>query len=285
MESIRIKSLIDNILAFFSGTDMNTLHSEGNDTNCFLSLIVDTKGTYVAAITRKLTIKKKIITQDLGSTYEFFGEGTRTLSSNKETTKIVDETVLQYFMLDIERHEVENDLSYLDDRFDEIIKKKKEAETKLPLSTVFNKDNYDDKGFWGMRNHEIQHELNMFDEKLVDNPDEWLPDSKLIHQAVCRMITCSLIINTDKFDMRQWLTRNINKVYRNIFNSDSQLSEWVQFIAEFCVFHFEDSSAPVSISDDYYYSLISQAMIDELDPYKDNKYVKMYIDELSTFII
>ena len=40
--------------AFFSGQDNLMLQQEGNDTNCFVSLVVDTKGSYVARVTRKL---------------------------------------------------------------------------------------------------------------------------------------------------------------------------------------------------------------------------------------
>ena len=37
----------------FSGTDINTLREEGNERNCFVSLIVNNAGTYNAAVTRK----------------------------------------------------------------------------------------------------------------------------------------------------------------------------------------------------------------------------------------
>jgi proteasome lid subunit RPN8/RPN11 len=48
----------NNLATFFSKTDLDTLASEGQDTNNFVSLIVNNKGEYTAAITRKVKIKE-----------------------------------------------------------------------------------------------------------------------------------------------------------------------------------------------------------------------------------
>lgn len=48
----------NNLATFFSKTDLDTLASEGKDTNNFVSLIVNNKGEYTAAITRKINIKR-----------------------------------------------------------------------------------------------------------------------------------------------------------------------------------------------------------------------------------
>ena len=61
--------------AFFSGQDQSTLREEGNERNCFISLIVNNAGSYVAAITRKIQTKNEVTIKSLGSSYEFFGEG------------------------------------------------------------------------------------------------------------------------------------------------------------------------------------------------------------------
>ena len=124
--------------AFFSGTDTSTLRAEGNDTNCFVSLIVDTKGTYVAALTRKIKEKKQVITDDMGSSYEFFGEGSVSLadSQHKTISEIVDKEVIEYFMLDVEIEHVDNPFAYLDTRFDEIQEAKRK---RVPVtSTTIN---------------------------------------------------------------------------------------------------------------------------------------------------
>lgn len=114
--------------AFFSSQDNLMLQQEGNDTNCFVSLVVDTRGQYVARITRKVQSKSEVTVKNLGTSYEFFGEGSKEITHNgKEITKEVDKEVIEYFDLAVERHEVSNSLDYLDTRFDEIQKGRKQA--------------------------------------------------------------------------------------------------------------------------------------------------------------
>lgn len=102
----RIKSLYGNILTFFSGTDTNTLQKEGNDTNNFLSLIVNNEGTYTAAITRKVSYNVKTKTEEHKcGQYPFFNteecvhlEDIHN-SYNRDTT----EEVIEFSYLDIEK--------------------------------------------------------------------------------------------------------------------------------------------------------------------------------------
>ena len=108
-----------------SGTDLNTLKEEGNERNCFVSLIVNNAGKYYAAITRKIQTKSEVTVKKLGTSYEFFGDGSKEVEhDNTETTKVIEKEVIEYFDLEVERHEVPNTLEYLDARFDEIAKKK-----------------------------------------------------------------------------------------------------------------------------------------------------------------
>ena len=58
-----------NLATFFSTTDQDTLLEEGLDRNNFVSLIVNNKGEYTAAITRKVKIKK------VHTSYNFFDKG------------------------------------------------------------------------------------------------------------------------------------------------------------------------------------------------------------------
>ena len=79
-----------------SGTDLNTLREEGNERNCFVSLIVNNAGTYYAAITRKVQSKSEITVKSLGTSYEFFGEGSKTLiNDDTELTKTVDKEYIE----------------------------------------------------------------------------------------------------------------------------------------------------------------------------------------------
>ena len=72
--------------AFYSGEDTQTLIKEGSTRNHFLSLVVNNKGKYVAAITRKVKIKSSKIT----STYKTFG--------NSDVTETRDNVVIDEFI-------------------------------------------------------------------------------------------------------------------------------------------------------------------------------------------
>lgn len=300
----------------FSGTDLSTLQSEGNDTNCFVSLIVNTAGIYSAAVTRKVKSKKEITTTVLGTSYEFFGDGEIKLGPDSSTKETTDEEVIEYYMLDVERHEVHNPLAFLDERFEEIENKKQREikvpkDIKLPLAQPNVKEEqpyksiqeyvdesqfYDLQHPWEARKQKVQ-EPYLFDDATMDSiidPDavytSWTPDKNLIHNAVCKMVSCSLILNVERFDLRQWVTRHMNNVYGKLFPSvdDSEFVEWVEFAVGFFVYHLEDPSAPKGISDEWYYGQVANAMIEELIPYNDDAkypYIGHYINELSAIIV
>lgn len=260
--------------AFFSGTDLGTLQSEGNDTNCFVSLIVDTQGTYKAAITRKKTTHKKVTIKDLGSSYDFFGEGARHEKATGNTTQEVDTTVIEYYMLDVDRHEVDNPFEFLDTRFEQIENNKKNTVNTLVQPAVRDYDQLAHP--WASRLPKA------VEKDLFDNGDAWTPDAALIHEAVCHMVTCSFILNVAKFDLKQWIVRHMENIYGEIFTDALMLQDWYNFIIPFVTNYFEDPSAPMNgLSYERYHKLVVQAMIKELRQYTQySAYIQDYIDEL-----
>lgn len=289
--------------AFFSGTDTSTLQDGGNETNCWLMLIVDTRGQYVARITRKVHFKKEVITRNVSADYEFFGEGKEYVPCAGEEKQDVEEEVIEYYDLDVERHEVSNPLESLDKRFDEIERKKEEKVKPLPVSQPKSDheyyggykdyDFYDLAHPWKARKKKVQEQY-LFDDATMDSvtvPDaafaSYTPDNGLIHKMVCRMVSCSLILNVEKFDLRQWITRHMNNVYDNIFPDKTSFDEWVEFVVTFFVYHFIDDTAPEGLDDESYYSTVANAMIEELQQYDNDKYpyISKYINELSTIIV
>ena len=298
-------------MTFFSGTDTATLREEGNDKNCFVSLIVNNAGTYCAAITRKVKQKTQVTTKTEGANYEFFGEGTKQVITPQEFTKFFNEEVIQYFMLDVEVEEVENPLGYLDKRFEEISEKKNSA-TKVIRSTISSSNNSpwlpkkesvtkeeDDEFFsWLHSNRKKEDEKKepdvtqptVFSKEEMDEMvdiDKWEPDPTIIHYLVCQMLTTSLIVNKD-IDLKQWVHCHMQKKYDEIFGSpDScEFNDYTEFIAEFMINHYSDSSVPEALYDDfdYYQGKIAQALIDELFCYNQNEYVEAYSNTLSRYI-
>ena len=296
--------------AFLSGTDSNTIRAEGNDTNCFVSLVVDTKGTYVAALTRKVQTKLKITTEDLGTSYEFFGEGSKTVQDEKGPVQqdYKDDSFIEYFMLDVQIEHVDNPLAYLDTRFDEIQEAKKKRVTVTPTvinppvikasedgnhspwipgnKRNFGSDFDEDYSFREWQNQHKEPTLFSDDEmtEMIDTSG-WEPNPEIIHQLVCQMITCSLIVN-DKIDLKQWITKWMDKKYDELFINPSQIDEWREFIVEFQINQYFDSETPDEVLEntDLYYSKIASAMYNELYPYSDNDYITSYMEVLTRYI-
>ena len=295
-----------------SGTDLNTLKEEGNERNCFVSLIVNNAGKYYAAITRKVQTKSEVTVKKLGTSYEFFGEGAKDIApDNTKTTKVIEKEVIEYFDLEVERHEVSNSLAYLDDRFDEIIERKATERKKsnnssniAPTGTFFD---------W-MHSKPAPKEQNLFDDapdkespvlpfkgscqSPQTNTDDWWPDPKKIHTAVVHIIACNLIINTDKFDLKQWVTKHMKNVYIKIFGESSvyecehdtcgAFCEWRDFIIQHTLDYFDTTNVPDSMWDgaNLFQSRIAQSINDELSEYIDvNPFIASYMEALELYII
>lgn len=290
-----------------SGTDLNTLKEEGNERNCFVSLIVNNAGKYYAAVTRKIQTKSEVTIKRLGTSYEFFGEGSKELEHDSaETTKVIEKEVIEYFDLDVERHEVSNSLEYLDARFDEIVKKKEEAKPKenygsgfsdwLHHRPVFKEQSFFDDSL----DKEVTKTPYLSDDSMLDNIgiEDWQPDSKKIHAAVVHMITCNLILNPDKFDLKQWIVKHMSNVYRKIFGESSiyecehdacgAFSEWRDFIIQYTLDYFDTSDVPDALFETYeiIQSRVAQAMSNELMEFIDvNPFIEAYNEALVLNII
>lgn len=105
----------NSMAAFFSGTDNNTLKSEGCDTCHYLSLVVNNAGKYVARVTRRVNegiIGKRIVS------YQTYGGKTE---SYEEDIVAKGKDVVEYYNLDIN---IEGSTSSLKDkikaRYDEL---------------------------------------------------------------------------------------------------------------------------------------------------------------------
>lgn len=291
-----------------SGTDLNTLKEEGNERNCFVSLIVNNAGKYYAAITRKIQTKSKVTVEKLGTSYEFFGDGSKELEHKDETTtKVIEKEIIEYFDLEVERHEVSNSLAYLDDRFDEIMEKKA-TEGKKNQFTVAHTDNFLD---W-MHSKPVPKEQDLFDDIPDKEPqkissikddhmfnqtitNDWWPEPKKIHAAVVYMITCNLIINPEKFDLKQWITKHMKNVYIKTFGESSvyecehnacgAFCEWRDFIIQHTLDYFDTTDVPFDDAN-LFQSRIAQSINDELSEYIDvNPFIASYMEALELYII
>ncbi len=296
-----------------SGTDLNTLRDEGNEKNCFVSLIVNNEGTYYAAITRKVQSKSEVTIKSLGTSYEFFGDGSKTLiNDGTEMTKIVDKEYIEYFDLQVERHEVPNALSYLDSRFTEIEKKKKaekvsstschnnyvkqqQSENNDPqFFEWLHSDNKKDSSLVQQTSFDFKDNSNQESSEMENNYD-WTPDPKKIHETAVHIVTLNLILNPKDFNFKYWVTRHMTNVYQKVFgksnienNFTTAFCEWRDFIIQFTLDHYDEPNVPAYMYDEYdiFLSVVAQALVDELSEYVDsNPYIQQYINSLYQYIV
>lgn len=276
--------------AFFSGQDIHTLQSEGDDTNCFVSLIVDTPGNYKAAITRKVTQKKRISTLISSSSYEFFGEGTVFTGSPSESSQETEETVIEYFMLNVEREETTNPFDYLDARFDEIQSKKSCNTIEVPKPSINWGNDYDFDTWRKNREVSTVKEQTLFDDKVMQemvDVSKWQPDPTITHFLACQLITCSLIINKD-IDIYQWVTRHMVNKYNEIFSSTKNPSfeMWVETYVDFIIEQYSKNDIPEEIimDEDLYKSRIAASILDSMEKLPSNEYMDEYKTMLKDYI-
>ena len=273
--------------AFLSGQDTLTLQKEGNDTNCFVSLVVDTRGTYVAAITRKVQTKQEVTTKELNLSYEFFGDGKVNLQDEKQTpvTKTVENTIIEYFMMEVQRDVVNNPFDYLDARFEAIEQKKKERKNLTFLYDKPDKAPITEPFYDWMHNKERQAiQYDLFDkhskfEKVEEKTEEfWTPDPQDIHAAVVSMVSCSLMLNSEKFDLDNWIVKNMQKTYDKKFTDSLSFTQWSEFIRDYILDYFpypEDENFYDLYED--YRQVVADAIRKELHPYIDvNSYIREY---------
>lgn len=290
----------NNFACFFSGTDLNTLREEGNERNCFVSLIVNNTGPYCAAITRKVKREQKVITTDLGSSYEFFGEGIKQLdASETNTTAVIKDEVIEYYMLDVERETVDNPLEYLDTRFEEIEKKKAEANRKSnPLwnvNPIWHNKISEDTSFvdWikDMYSEPKVKEQYLFDDKTMkemETTPELAISGDAIHKCVVQMLTCSLLIKVEQFDEKSWIKHNMSAKYDELFAAPGTFDSWAEFIVDYLITNFFDETLQ---EEDYYdwdavQSLVAQSMYEELAAYKGaNRYIDEYLDVIDRYMV
>ena len=212
--------------AFFSGTDIDTLKEEGSERNCFVSLIVNNAGTYCAAVTRKVKTTVKYTITSKSSEYEFFGDGKVTDSKETPEEKVMEKEHIEYFMLDITKEEETNDLAYLDERFEEIEKKKK-SQPGLPKVI-------EEPTFW---------DLPYYCPKKSHFPDKELPEVKKnsptkfkttnsskaeVMQSIAKIVTGSMTVKKD-FNIDTWIKNDMEKAFDKMFPSEFAFQNYVDY--------------------------------------------------------
>lgn len=121
----------NNMATFFSRTDTNTLLLEGQDTNHFVSLIVNNAGTYTAGITRHITSK---LTMTESYNYPTFED--KDNHSQRRTSEEKD--YIEWFNLAITVEKSPYAFEDIDAQLTEIRENKRKTAINIPLYKNYN---------------------------------------------------------------------------------------------------------------------------------------------------
>ena len=274
-------------MTFFSGTDTATLREEGNDRNHFVSLIVNNAGTYTAAITRKLSIKKNVTST---YTYKSFDdiekEGTYTFETEEE--------IIAYNFLDIVK---EGTIVEPFQEIDQRLKAIKENKTKKSYITSNAMDRWYSSD-WSPTYDRSKSAYNsiqpsLFDKKVpsfstnkqvtdIDESNIIIPDST-VRSIALQLITGSIAIaDASRIDPNKWANQ-MTKLFDNRFNNDMPTFKlWTEVFVEFVVANFIPER--YALYEEEYISELSERVYNILDKLPSNKYIKAIQDTLITWM-
>lgn len=271
----------NNMATFFSGTDLQTLQEEGKERNHFLSLIVNNKGDYTAAITRyvKHTIEKHDCL-----IYKTFND--------KEVTSCEDSVeatpyIVEYFKLNIS---IEDENKDLITKLDEL-KRNKEKVSKnsmvrdIPFVST-NRDHYFPNNSNYSKNSgedKKPKELNLFNDYLDYSPTtpsySTIPTS-LIGSAVCQLLTGCIVADESKLNITSWVTK-MEKVFDRRFNNLKDFELFADSFVENIIY----SGSELDAYDEDSIQEFVEEIIVELKKLPQNKYITTYIKVLKNLIV
>ena len=316
MVNIRIKSLIDNNMTFFSGTDTATLKEEGIDRNHFVSLIVNNEGTYTAAITRKVKATKTITENFSYPTFE-----DEEVADAKTYT--VESEEIEWFYLKIEFERSENSFQeVLKARLEEIKKAKTEKSNQLlskqpaytggynnwkggkfQQGTLFPElDEKETQSYTkqigstskivNKSKDELSFDRDYISNKISDTvPYDYIEFNKeTVKSLVLQLITGSIIIpNASKIDVNKW-AQGMVPLYERRFGKGEEgmklFKVWAEEYIDFLCWYTEDKSlTEMGFESEEIAATCAHGIIKELTKLPENIYIKEYIDILEGYLI
>lgn len=303
-KNLGIKSPKDNnqshqgFKAYFSGTDINTLREEGNDTNHFVSLIINNEGEYCAAVTRKVTNKYNLnITGNVTSSYNSWDNVPKEKVSKVKRKKEEEKSFIEYYMLQINKEESPYIPDSLEVRLNELVNKKNNRNSRLSYWGNYN-GNYNNKGFnnnWirntgnsisnssqlSLFNNDDNYENKYaFINELSEEAKEYGITPKLLKNQVTQLITCNLFGHyNSNIELDKWAI-NMVEVYDKRFKDIKSFESYAYAIIEFLEDDLISITSKFPGKDLEIQSVWRTELIKELSKYKTNKYIEKYIEAL-----
>lgn len=246
---------------FFSGTDISTLQSEGNETIHFVSLIVNNAGEYNAAITRKV---KATFEGDMVEEFESYnGEK---ITKTSKTIQQKEMIMYHSLIVEIEKNDYTTDLySRIKELKDKNAKSKENTATKSIANT---------STVWPTQ-QKIEFPKDK-DEKFdaIDNIEDE------INLCISKLLTGN--VNTDILKKEEIfkLSNSMNERFGKTFGNMKAFSYWADAYID-CMLNTVNEGWP----DDEYISSLSEELIYRLQELGDEPYIKEYINILCNYVI
>lgn len=291
---------------FFSGTDVATLRSEGNDNNHFVSLIINNAGVYSAAITRKVSSKvsgTKVIA------YNSFDD-VHVEEASMEFTR--DESYIEYYPLNVIMPEAVPK-SELELRLEEVRKNARSfinrkysnsAHTPfnnpniIPLGATSSIDKVkasdsepkesEGKQLQLFTDKEMGKEVEVEEtEEIVDIPyDKVHINPNIVFDSVTQIITGDLFSTyKQNIDINKWAT-NMEGLYTKRFGSpdNDDFKYWVDNLLDFLAGEVHDSKL-IENGEDYMWAIWAYDVMVELEKFPKNKYLEVFSKSLERWLI
>lgn len=284
----------NNMSTFFSGTDTNTLLTEGSDVNHFVSLIVNNAGKYTAGITRRVTV-----TQNVSEEYTYpswKGEsktGTRDFTASK--------TYVQWFNLDVNVDAVpREEESEILERIKEVrmIKASKPKVVSQPFRTpvtTFPSNPYYKQELPKKeeeKKEEKEVESKHVQPTLFDDEDDWDVDYNLYHfsdftvdEIVKQLITLSLVLpKSEAINTVEW-AKSMEKIFDKRFSADVVDFETVAVnIVDFLLNDVEDDEAILYLTPRQGVAVLANDVKTALSKLPENKYINSLMSICDDYI-
>ena len=276
----------------FSGTDINTLRSEGNDNNHFLSLIVNNAGNYTAYITKKVTSE---FTGDLKESYNSFNDEHVEMTPSSFERR---ETYIEYYPLNIimpeaaPKSELELRLEEVKANANSYINRKCSSVTEYPYKVSTSID----KIVSINKSKETPKEASLFSEKEMGNTktleeevidyDSTYMNPTIINNSIKQIITGDIFAPyKQNLDIDKW-ANNMENLYNKRFGNpeNENFKYWVDSMLDFLCGEVNEETIAEN-GEDYMWAVWAYKVIVKLEEFPQNKYLEVFINSLNRWLI
>lgn len=267
-------------MTFFSGTDTNTLQSEGSDMSHFVSLIVNNAGKYTARITRRV---KDIFKGSRVSEYPTWGG--KSIKSSTNNIEVEDEYI-ENFDLNIEIEGANNDFEKeMLDRIKEIRNSKVKTTTAYSSSSNFSFDSKPQEKYTFTPNtpEKVNNKIEDDREEIAIDYDNININEDIVDWVLKQSITCSVILpKNSKIDINTWV-KNMDTTYEARFGSTANFEGFASSLVDYLVNYTVDAGTNAESLDSFELSsVLAYKVREKLSKLPENKWLnclmKLYDD-------